>query len=69
MAKVIARHNQDGTLEDLDSLLKRFKRQVNDDLIMNAVKMHEYYRSPAEKRKEKKKQRELAIKKARRYQR
>ena len=64
MAKVVARHNSDGTLEDLDSLLRRFRREVNDAGILNAVKMHEFYRSPSEKRKEKKKQREQAIRKA-----
>lgn len=50
MAKVVKRD-----YEDLDSLLRRFKRKVNDDMILADMKKHEYYRSPMQKKREKRK--------------
>ena len=64
MAKVVKR---DG--EDLDSLLRRFKRKVNDDGILADIKKHEFYRSPAQKKREKRKEAEAKRRKFERMQR
>ena len=45
MATVIRGEN-----ETLENMLKRFKRRVNDDGIMNEVKKREYYMSRSQKR-------------------
>lgn len=39
--------------DSFDSLLRRFKRKVQEDGIMQELKKREYYRSPAQKRREK----------------
>ena len=39
-----------GENESFESMLKRFKRKVNDDGIMNELKKREYYMSPSQKR-------------------
>lgn len=48
MAKVILREN-----ESFDSLMKRFKKKVQDDGIAQELKRREYYLSPSQKRKRK----------------
>jgi len=55
-----------GNQESLDSMLKRFKRQVNDSLIMNELKKREYYLTKSQKRRKK---REEAAQKRRRQAR
>ena len=60
MAKVVARKN-----EDVESLIKRFKKKVVAEGILTELRKREYYLSPSEKRKEKSKQ---AQKKLRKYQ-
>ena len=59
--KVVAREG-----EELDMLLKRFRRQVNDCNILGECKKRESYMSKAEKRREKSKQAKLKEAKARR---
>lgn len=39
--------------ESLDSALKRFKRQIQRDGIIQDIKKHEYYEKPSEVRKRK----------------
>ena len=41
--------------ETFDSLLKRFKRQIQDEGLAQELKKREYYLSPAQKRREKSK--------------
>lgn len=38
--------------EDLESALRRFRRQVNDADILNQIRRHEYFMSKADIRKE-----------------
>ena len=52
--------------EDVEVLLKRFKRQVNDEKILADIKKHECFISRGEKRREAKKE---AIIKARKQAR
>ena len=58
MAKVYVRKE-----EDLDSALRRFKRQVNEDGILNKIKEHEYFMSKSEKKREAEKKRLAKIRK------
>ena len=58
MAKVYVRNG-----EDLDSALRRFKRQVNDDGILNKIKEHEYFMSKSEKKREAEKKRIAKLRK------
>ena len=60
-AKVVRREG-----EDIESLLRRFKRKVNDADVLNDMKKHEFYLSPAQKRRKK---REEAEQKRRKYER
>lgn len=54
MAKVIAYVDKTtGEKESVDSLLRRFKKQVIKEEILLDLKKHEYYRSKSLKRKEK----------------
>ena len=48
MAKVVARPN-----ETLDSMLKRFKKAVNNDGLIQELRRREYYLSPSQKRRAK----------------
>ena len=50
MAKVVAREN-----ESVDDLLKRFKRQVNNENIIEEYKKHDFFLKKSLKRKEKSK--------------
>lgn len=50
MAKVVKRE-----FEDIESLLRRWKRKVNDEKILSDLKKQEFYVSPAQKRREKSK--------------
>ena len=50
--------------EDLETLLKRFKKKVIAEEILTELKKREYYLSPSQKRREKSKQ---AQKKLRKY--
>ena len=50
MAKVVAREN-----ESVDDLLRRFKRQVNNENIIEEYKKHDYFLKKSLKRKEKSK--------------
>lgn len=61
MAMVRRREN-----EDLENMLRRFKRKVNDELIMNEVKKREYALTKSQKRRIKRKE---AEQKRRRYER
>lgn len=63
MAKVVRREG-----EDIENLLRRFKRKVNDDMILADMKKHEFYLSPAQKKREKRKQAELKRRKFERAQ-
>lgn len=64
MAKVVRREG-----EEIESLLRRFKRKVNDDMILSDMKKHEFYLSPSQKKREKRKQAELKRRKYERMQR
>lgn len=55
--------------EDLESMIRRFNRKVNDDKTLNELKKHEFYVSPGQKRREKKKEAEQKRRKASRQQR
>lgn len=59
MAKVIVEKD-----ESLDHALKRFKKQCESDGIMQELRKREYYRGPAQKRREKS---EEAQKRLRKY--
>lgn len=48
--KVVARRDQDGKLEDCESLLRRFKKEVLRSYVLEDVKKHEYYMSAKEYR-------------------
>ena len=48
MAVVVRRKDESG-----ENLIKRFRRAVQEDGIMQELKKREYYRSPAQKRREK----------------
>ena len=50
MAKVVAREN-----ESVDDLLRRFKKQVNNENIIEEYKKHDFFLKKALKRKEKSK--------------
>ena len=50
MARVVAREN-----ESVDDLLKRFKRQVNNENIIEEYKKHDFFLKKSLKRKEKSK--------------
>jgi len=50
--------------ETEESLIRRFKKKCQNDGILNDLRKYEYYRSPAQKRKEK---RENAAKRNRKY--
>lgn len=54
MPKVVGREN-----EDLESLLRRFRRQVNDANILGECRKREFFVSKAQKRREKSKQAKL----------
>lgn len=47
--------NEDGTSDSLESLLRRFKRQVRNEGIMDEVRKRKHFKNKAEKRKEKEK--------------
>lgn len=57
MAKVTARTftNNYGkqTTEDLESMLRRFKRKVEKEEILEDMRKHEFYKSPSVKKREK----------------
>ena len=50
MAKVVAREN-----ESVDDLLRRFKRQVNNENIIEEYRKHDFFLKKSLKRKEKSK--------------
>lgn len=50
--------------EDLESALRRFKRQVNDAGILNKIREHEFFMSKADKRKEAEKKRIARLRKS-----
>ncbi len=50
MAKVVAREN-----ESVDDLLRRFKKQVNNENIIEECRKHDFFLKKALKRKEKSK--------------
>lgn len=52
--------------EDLEVMLRRFKRKVNDELTMNELKKREYALTKSQKRRIKRKE---AAQKRRRYER
>lgn len=60
-AKVVRREG-----EDIESLLRRFKRKVNDADVLHDMKKHEFYLSPAQKDRVKRKEAELKRRKAER---
>lgn len=49
--------------EDVESLIKRFKKKVMNEGIMTELKRREYYLSPSQKRKEKSKQAQKKLRK------
>lgn len=63
-AKVVRREG-----EDVESLLRRFKRKVNDADVLHDMKKHEFYLSPSQKDREKRKEAELKRRKFERAQR
>jgi small subunit ribosomal protein S21 len=58
MPKVVRREN-----EDLESLLRRFRRQVNDANILGECRKREHFISNGEKKKERKIKKLMAIRK------
>jgi small subunit ribosomal protein S21 len=58
MAKVVIRKN-----EDVESLIKRFKKKVINEGTLTELKKREYYLSPSQKRKEKSKQAQKRLRK------
>ena len=58
MPKVVRREN-----EDLESLLRRFRHQVNDANILGECRKREHFVSNGEKKKERKMRRLMAIRK------
>lgn len=62
MLKVTAREG-----EDLDSLLKRFRHQVNDANVLGECKKREHYMSKAEARREKSKAAALKLAKNKKF--
>lgn len=52
--------------ESVDSLLRRFKKQVIVDEILPEVREREHYKSPSERRKEQRKERERLQRRMRR---
>lgn len=60
----MATKRRDG--ESLESLLHRFKREVNDAMILSDLKKHEFYKSPSQKKREK---REAAARKRQKFER
>lgn len=69
MAKVVRKQYQNGEYEDLESMLRRFKRKVNDELILNEIKKREFYLSPSQKKRKKREEAEQRRRKAERMQR
>ncbi len=53
MAEIEARHD-----EDIERMLRRFKRQVKNENIIQIVRDKECYEKPSEKRKKLKRQRD-----------
>lgn len=49
--------------EDIETLIKRFKRKVNSEGILTELKKREYYLSPSQKRKEKSKEAQKELRK------
>ena len=68
MAKVVRKQYQNGEYEDLESMLRRFKRKVNDELILNEIKKREFYLSPSQKKRKKREEAEQRRRKAERMQ-
>lgn len=56
MAKVIRRVEPDGTVESVDSMLRRFKKQVTNQGIIFDYRKHEFFVNNNTRRKEKSKQ-------------
>lgn len=59
MAKVIKREN-----ENVEDLLRRFKRMVNEENILHDIKEHEYFTPKPVKRREKQKENEIKRRRA-----
>ena len=58
MAVVVRKEN-----ESFEQLMKRFKRRVQEDGILQELKKREYYLSPSQKRKKKSKEAEARLRK------
>ena len=59
MAKVVQHVDEmTGEKESVDSMIRRFKKLVIKDNLMDDVRKHEYYKSKSQKRREKRKEAE-----------
>ena len=58
MAKVVRKKN-----EDVEALIRRFKKKVINEGVMTELKRREYYLSPSQKRSEKSKRAQKKLKK------
>lgn len=63
-AKVVRREG-----EEFESLLRRFKRKVNDAEVLHDMKKKEFYLSPSQKKRKKREEAEQKRRKAERLQR
>lgn len=52
--------------ESIDSMLRRFKRKVNDEMIIADVKKHEIWLTKSQKRREKRKKNQQRLRRAER---
>ena len=69
MASVVRQMNREtGELESVETMLKRFKKQVLKDDILYECKIREHFMNPAEKRREKAKRAKIRnLKKIKKY--
>lgn len=59
MAKVVQYVDEmTGEKESVDSMIRRFKKLVIKDNLMDDIRKHEYYKSKSQKRREKRKEAE-----------
>lgn len=64
MATVIRRVDKyTGEYEDVDSMLKRFKKQIANEGLMQELRTREYYKTPAERKREKRERNAKRLKK------
>lgn len=62
MATVYARRMRDGSFEDVESLITRFRKQVEKEGILNEMKKREFYIKPSVLRYRKKRSQQHKLK-------